>query len=182
MVYQHVAPSLASNGYRVLLYDLYGRGYSDAPRTTYDTTLYTTQLALLMQHVGWNRAGVVGVSMVSLFYYFLLHCFSLSMGQNSEGCVLSYKLELIALVHYCYFSLFLPALTDTRHLPGPRLPLHCLHFCLRSQVFLPQPPTPLLVLSRSDTTPLHAYHLLTSMESDHRAEPHAPSHLVRSAI
>lgn len=31
--------------------DLYGRGYSDAPQTTYDSTLYVTQLALLMQHI-----------------------------------------------------------------------------------------------------------------------------------
>jgi len=45
--------------------DLYGRGYSDAPQTTYDTTLYVTQLALLMQHVKWEKAYLVGVSMVS---------------------------------------------------------------------------------------------------------------------
>jgi pimeloyl-ACP methyl ester carboxylesterase len=47
--------------------DLYGRGYSDAPQTTYDTTLYVTQLALLMQHVKWEKAHVVGVSMVGVF-------------------------------------------------------------------------------------------------------------------
>ena len=44
--------------------DLYGRGYSDAPQTTYDSGLYTTQLALPMQHVGWPRAHIAGVSMV----------------------------------------------------------------------------------------------------------------------
>ncbi|KIM77354.1 hypothetical protein PILCRDRAFT_76914 [Piloderma croceum F 1598] len=63
LVYRDVAPILASKGYRILLYDLYGRGYSDAPQTVYDTSLYATQFALLMQHVGWERAGVVGVSM-----------------------------------------------------------------------------------------------------------------------
>jgi pimeloyl-ACP methyl ester carboxylesterase len=48
----------------VLLYDLYGRGYSDAPYSVpYDTGLYVTQLALLLQHVGWPKARVVGVSM-----------------------------------------------------------------------------------------------------------------------
>jgi pimeloyl-ACP methyl ester carboxylesterase len=46
--------------------DLYGRGYSDAPQVTYDTTLYTTQLALLMQHVKWDNAFIVGLSMVNL--------------------------------------------------------------------------------------------------------------------
>jgi hypothetical protein len=72
MVFKDVAPVLASKGYRVLLYDLYGRGYSDAPQTVYDTSLYATQLALLMQHVRWEKAGVVGISMVSLIfeYYF----------------------------------------------------------------------------------------------------------------
>lgn len=83
IIWRDVAPQLASNGYRVLLYgnyliavdgyyslssvpsDLYGRGYSDAPKTTYDTTLYVTQLALLMQYIGWENTHVVGLSMVS---------------------------------------------------------------------------------------------------------------------
>ncbi|PPR02143.1 hypothetical protein CVT24_011393 [Panaeolus cyanescens] len=63
IVWKDVAPALASNGYRVLLYDLYGRGYSDAPDTIYDTKLYTTQLALLMQYLNWGKANIVGVSM-----------------------------------------------------------------------------------------------------------------------
>lgn len=44
--------------------DLYGRGYSDAPQTTYHPGLFTTQLALLMQHLKWDKATIVGVSMV----------------------------------------------------------------------------------------------------------------------
>ncbi|KAI6043741.1 Alpha/Beta hydrolase protein [Pisolithus marmoratus] len=63
IVWKNVAPVLASHGYRVLLYDLYGRGYSDAPRLTYDVSLYTTQLALLMQHVHWDNVRIVGLSM-----------------------------------------------------------------------------------------------------------------------
>ncbi|KAI0650361.1 alpha/beta-hydrolase [Trametes meyenii] len=63
IIWKDVAPSLAEKGYRVLLYDLYGRGYSDAPQTTYDASLYTTQLALLMQYVGWDKAEIIGVSM-----------------------------------------------------------------------------------------------------------------------
>ncbi|KAF5385411.1 hypothetical protein D9757_005387 [Collybiopsis confluens] len=63
MIWKEVAPSLAAKGYRVLLYDLYGRGYSDAPQTKYDSNLYVTQLALLMQHVKWDKAILVGVSM-----------------------------------------------------------------------------------------------------------------------
>ncbi|KAF8632813.1 hypothetical protein AX15_001674 [Amanita polypyramis BW_CC] len=63
IIWRDVAPSLSTSGYRVLLYDLYGRGYSDAPQTTYNTDLYTTQLALLMQYLKWDKAIVVGVSM-----------------------------------------------------------------------------------------------------------------------
>lgn len=44
--------------------DLYGRGYSDAPKTCYDAGLYTTQLALLMQHIKWDKAHIAGLSMV----------------------------------------------------------------------------------------------------------------------
>lgn len=47
--------------------DLYGRGYSDAPATTYDAALYATQLALLMQHVKWEKGYVAGLSMVRPF-------------------------------------------------------------------------------------------------------------------
>lgn len=48
-----------------LLPDLYGRGFSDAPSITYDSVLYTTQLALLLQYLRWQSTNVVGVSMVS---------------------------------------------------------------------------------------------------------------------
>ncbi|KAI0741855.1 alpha/beta-hydrolase [Daedaleopsis nitida] len=63
IIWKDVVPELAAEGYRVLVYDVYGRGYSDAPHTTYDASLYITQLALLLQHVGWINANIVGVSM-----------------------------------------------------------------------------------------------------------------------
>ncbi|KAJ7458222.1 Alpha/Beta hydrolase protein [Mycena latifolia] len=63
LVWAPLLPQLVAAGHRVLLYDLYGRGYSDAPSTTYDAQLYVTQLALLLQHVGWAHARMVGVSM-----------------------------------------------------------------------------------------------------------------------
>ena len=82
LIWRDVAPALAQKGFRVLLYgelyrwhslypvilndgtDLYGRGYSDAPQRPYDTSLYVTQLALLMQHVRWEKAHIAGLSMV----------------------------------------------------------------------------------------------------------------------
>ncbi|KAH9482114.1 hypothetical protein JR316_0004209 [Psilocybe cubensis] len=63
IIWKDVAPKLVASGHRVLLYDLYGRGYSDAPQTAYDTNLYTTQLAFLMQYLKWQKANIIGVSM-----------------------------------------------------------------------------------------------------------------------
>ncbi|KAG6872894.1 hypothetical protein C0992_009271 [Termitomyces sp. T32_za158] len=63
MIWRDVAPELASRGFRVLVYDLYGRGYSDAPQTTYDVNIFTIQLALLMQYLQWDKAMIGGVSM-----------------------------------------------------------------------------------------------------------------------
>ncbi|KAI0651800.1 alpha/beta-hydrolase [Trametes meyenii] len=63
ITWREVAPYLAKHGFRVLVYDLYGKGYSQAPYTTYDATLYTVQLALLLQYIHWDAAHIVGFSM-----------------------------------------------------------------------------------------------------------------------
>ncbi|KIJ53182.1 hypothetical protein M422DRAFT_64720 [Sphaerobolus stellatus SS14] len=63
LIWRNVGPYLAKNGFRVLLYDLYGRGYSEAPDTPYNPDLYATQLALLLQYVRWDSAHIVGLSM-----------------------------------------------------------------------------------------------------------------------
>ena len=87
IIWKDVAPQLAAKGFRVLVYgtsivlyisprtfnlfglDLYGRGYSDAPQVPYNAGLYTTQLALLMQHVHWGKAHIVALSMVYYYYF-----------------------------------------------------------------------------------------------------------------
>ncbi|CCM01946.1 uncharacterized protein FIBRA_04019 [Fibroporia radiculosa] len=58
-----IGPYLASRGFRVLIYDLYGKGYSEAPQTTYHTSLFVSQLALLMQYIRWDSAHITGFSM-----------------------------------------------------------------------------------------------------------------------
>ncbi|KAG8690906.1 hypothetical protein FRC11_008205 [Ceratobasidium sp. 423] len=66
LIWKEVATRLSKTGFRVLLFDLYGRGYSEAPdaqTTAYDADLYITQLALLMQCIGWRKARIVGLSM-----------------------------------------------------------------------------------------------------------------------
>jgi pimeloyl-ACP methyl ester carboxylesterase len=51
-------------GFRVLRYDLYGRGYSDRPDTTYDADLYDRQLLGLLAGLGIaGPVDLVGLSM-----------------------------------------------------------------------------------------------------------------------
>ncbi|KIJ50034.1 hypothetical protein M422DRAFT_777164 [Sphaerobolus stellatus SS14] len=63
IMWKDFAPWLAGKGFRILVYDLYGRGYSEAPDTTYDVDLFITQLVLLFQHVEWSNADIIGFSM-----------------------------------------------------------------------------------------------------------------------
>ncbi|KAI0176479.1 alpha/beta-hydrolase [Hypoxylon sp. FL1284] len=60
-----LAHELVERGYRVMLYDLFGRGYSDAPNLTYDSRLFTTQILLVLasSQVSWNNFHIVGYSL-----------------------------------------------------------------------------------------------------------------------
>lgn len=49
-VFYGIARGLARIGYRVLIYDLYGRGYSDAPHGPQDRDFFLTQLQDLLAH------------------------------------------------------------------------------------------------------------------------------------
>lgn len=55
--------ALAHAGFRVLRYDLFGRGYSDRPRLRYDKALFVRQLADLMDAVKFEQANLVSLSM-----------------------------------------------------------------------------------------------------------------------
>jgi pimeloyl-ACP methyl ester carboxylesterase len=55
---------LLSRGFRVLRYDLYGRGYSDRPDVDYDRTLFVEQLRELLLELGIeDPVDLVGLSM-----------------------------------------------------------------------------------------------------------------------
>jgi len=43
-VFDHMLAPLAAAGYRVVTYDLYGRGFSDRPRVRYDAALFNRQI------------------------------------------------------------------------------------------------------------------------------------------
>ena len=62
-----VANNLADNGCRVLLFDLFGRGYSDTPGDVqHDIRLFTTQilLAIASSPLSWTGAGSGKFSMI----------------------------------------------------------------------------------------------------------------------
>lgn len=55
--------ALSDNGFSVLRYDLYGRGYSDRPEIEYDLDLYVNQLSELLEHLDIGRpVHLVGLS------------------------------------------------------------------------------------------------------------------------
>ncbi len=63
-LWDHTAEPLANAGYRVLRYDLYGRGYSDRPAVTYDGELFDRQLAEPLRALRISRSvHLVGSSM-----------------------------------------------------------------------------------------------------------------------
>ena len=60
--WQWTVPAL-SEGYRVLSYDLFGHGASVVPPTTPDLSLFSKQLACLLDHCGITRAIIAGFSL-----------------------------------------------------------------------------------------------------------------------
>lgn len=54
--------SLVDAGYRVVVYDLFGRGLSDRPSVDYDLALFRSQLDLVLNHVGGEDVYLVGSS------------------------------------------------------------------------------------------------------------------------
>lgn len=55
--------ALTSAGYRVLRYDLYGRGFSDRPRIVYDINLFVRQLIELIEALDFKKIDLIGLSM-----------------------------------------------------------------------------------------------------------------------
>ncbi len=63
-VWSAVAERLAQMGYRVLVYDLYGRGFSDRPKDAQDSAFFISQLDDLLAHLEVERdITLIGYSM-----------------------------------------------------------------------------------------------------------------------
>ncbi|KAJ3144923.1 hypothetical protein HK101_002578 [Irineochytrium annulatum] len=54
---------LVAVGFRVLLFDHHGRGYSSSPGVPYDEKLYLSSLLHLVDHVGWPKFHLLGYSL-----------------------------------------------------------------------------------------------------------------------
>lgn len=65
VVWDHTFEMLVEEGFRVLRYDLYGRGYSDRPQITYNMDLFVNQLLKLVEQLGLTqkKINLVGLSM-----------------------------------------------------------------------------------------------------------------------
>ena len=70
-IWKKVTDPLIRHGFRILQYDLYGRGYSDRPDVNYDLDFYINQLSELLAVlsirnpiylVGWSLGGMIAVA------------------------------------------------------------------------------------------------------------------------
>jgi pimeloyl-ACP methyl ester carboxylesterase len=63
-IWDSLAGRLSSDGFRVLRYDHFGRGYSDRPKVAYNRALYERQLHELVDHLAFDEPfDLVGLSM-----------------------------------------------------------------------------------------------------------------------
>jgi len=60
--FRDIVPALVGNGYRVLVFDLFGRGLSDAPNVVYDLNLFVGQVSELLEKLGMPKATFIGTS------------------------------------------------------------------------------------------------------------------------
>ncbi|WP_417726717.1 alpha/beta fold hydrolase [Roseovarius sp.] len=74
-VWQGIAAGLGRLGYRVLVYDLYGRGYSDRPKGPQDSAFFITQLEELLEDqgvedditlLGYSMGGAIATAFAAL--------------------------------------------------------------------------------------------------------------------
>lgn len=62
-IYDPTFEFLCKQGFRVLRYDLIGRGFSDRPRLRYDAALFVRQLQELLDALHYKKIHLIGLSM-----------------------------------------------------------------------------------------------------------------------
>lgn len=78
-MWKDIVPKLKAAGFRVMVYDLYGRGYSDAPIVIHDVALYVSQISFILNSkpewqtfniAGMSLGGPIGESTILFFSFF----------------------------------------------------------------------------------------------------------------
>ncbi|MBU2972309.1 alpha/beta hydrolase [Pseudoalteromonas sp. C2R02] len=64
--WDHNVPALVRAGYKVVTYDLFGRGLSDRPKVDYDLALFRNQLDLIVKKSGSGNLHLIGSSFGSV--------------------------------------------------------------------------------------------------------------------
>jgi pimeloyl-ACP methyl ester carboxylesterase len=62
-IYDPTFEFLVKSGFRVLRYDLFGRGYSDRPRVKYDIHIFSRQLKDMLDALNFKQVNLIGLSM-----------------------------------------------------------------------------------------------------------------------
>ncbi|KAI1759199.1 alpha/beta-hydrolase [Hypoxylon sp. FL1150] len=95
-----LAIELIERGYRVMLFDLFGRGYSDAPADlVYDARLFVTQILLVLasSRIPWTSFHLVGYSLggglVVSFTRYFPHLVSSAILLATGGLIRSYHVS-----------------------------------------------------------------------------------------
>ncbi|CAJ2501575.1 Uu.00g044280.m01.CDS01 [Anthostomella pinea] len=131
-----LAHEMAGRGYRVMMFDLFGRGYSDAPiDLSYDARLYTTQILLVLASsslpwtaspgfhlVGYSLGGGLSVAFTRYFPHLVR---SLSLVATG-GLIRPYHVDWRSWLYYSSGSLpeFLVRALVKRRLRPRAMPVH----------------------------------------------------------
>eukprot|EP01117_Protostelium_nocturnum_P017244 TRINITY_DN6996_c0_g1_i1.p1 TRINITY_DN6996_c0_g1~~TRINITY_DN6996_c0_g1_i1.p1 ORF type:complete len:359 (+),score=95.22 TRINITY_DN6996_c0_g1_i1:106-1182(+) len=62
-IFKNMALELVERGYRVCLFDLWGRGWSDSPHIPHDEGLFLNGITMIMSQLNWHNATVLGYSL-----------------------------------------------------------------------------------------------------------------------
>lgn len=89
MAYQGYVPPLVEDGWRVIIYDQYGRGFSDRPNNKLTIDLMRLQLRDLLDHLQIDKAHLFGVSLGGA----IIACFAAEHGDRVRS--LAYQVPAI---------------------------------------------------------------------------------------
>ena len=108
-IWEPTFQSLVSAGFRVLRYDLYGRGYSDRPHLNYDINLFVRQLRDLLDGLQFQQVDLIGLSMGGA----IASAFSVHLPQRVRQLVLIDPIGVLPIpLSLLYKAAILPGISE----------------------------------------------------------------------